>query len=152
MKNENGFEFLELSNLIKEKRIYIVASKWNNAIVSEMVNESLSFMNDLGIKNIEVIRVPGAWEIPYASLKAIDNGANGIITFGAIVKGETPHFEIISNTSSQAIMNLSLNRGVPIANGILATNNLDQAIERSSVHKLNKGREVTQSLLEMLEI
>ena len=152
MKIENGFKFEKLSKSVMKKNICIVASKWNDHIVSPMVQESLSYMEKLGLKNINIVRVPGAWEIPYASLKSIDNGAEGIIAFGSIIKGETPHFEIIANTTANALMKLSIEKSIPIANGILATNNIQQAIERSSVEKLNKGKEITQSLLEIMEL
>ena len=75
-----------------------------------------------------------------------------MIAFGAIIKGETPHFDIISKTSSQALMDITLKTMIPVANGILATNNLDQAVDRASPSFLNKGKEITQSLLEMMEI
>ena len=152
MKIENGFKFEKLSKLVMKKNICIVASKWNDEIVSPMIQESLSYMEKVGIKNINIVRVPGAWEIPYASLKSINNGAKGIIAFGSIIKGETPHFELIANATADALMKLSIEKSIPIANGILATNNIEQAIERSSVEKLNKGKEITQSLLEIMEL
>ena len=153
MKKQDGFLYNDLTNsLITNKNITIVASKWNDEIVSKMINESLKHLGGLNVSNVEVLRVPGAWEIPFGCLKAIERGADGIIAFGAIIKGETPHFDIISNTSSQALMDITLKSMVPIANGILATNNLEQAEERASPSCLNKGKEITQSLLEMMEI
>ena len=85
-------------------------------------------------------------------MKAIEQGAKAIITFGVIIKGETPHFEIISNTSSQAIMDLSLQKNVPLVNGIIAANTYDQAQKRASTNELNKGREITQSLIEIIDL
>jgi len=153
MKTQDGFQYGDITNsLIGNKNISIVASKWNDGIVTKMVNESLKHLGSLNVTNVEVLRVPGAWEIPFGCLKAIERGADGIIAFGAIIKGETPHFDIISNTSSQALMDITLKSMVPIANGILATNNLEQAEERASPTCLNKGKEITQSLLEMMEI
>ena len=153
MKMQDGFQYNDLTNsLITNKNITIVASKWNDEIVSKMINESLKHLGGLNVSNVEVLRVPGAWEIPFGCLKAIERGADGIIAFGAIIKGETPHFDIISNTSSQALMDITLKNMVPIANGILATNNLEQSEERASPSCLNKGKEITQSLLEMMEI
>ena len=153
MKTQDGFQYNDLTNsLITNKNITIVASKWNDEIVSKMINESLKHLGGLNVSNVEVLRVPGAWEIPFGCLKAIERGADGIIAFGAIIKGETPHFDIISNTSSQALMDITLKNMVPIANGILATNNLEQSEERASPSCLNKGKEITQSLLEMMEI
>ena len=85
-------------------------------------------------------------------MKAIEQGAKGIITFGVIIKGETPHFEIISNTSSQAIMDLSLKKNIPLVNGIISANTYDQAQTRASTNGLNKGKEITQSLIEILDL
>ena len=115
MKMQDGFQYNDLTNsLITNKNITIVASKWNDEIVSKMINESLKHLDGLNVSNVEVLRVPGAWEIPFGCLKAIERGADGIIAFGAIIKGETPHFDIISNTSSQALMDITLKNMVPI--------------------------------------
>ena len=121
MKIKNGFKFEKLSKSVMNKNICIVASKWNDDIVSPMIKESLSYMKEIGIKNINIVRVPGAWEIPYAALKSIHDGVEGIIAFGSIIKGETPHFELIANTTADALMKLSIENSIPIVNGILAT-------------------------------
>ena len=76
MKIQNGFEYDDLKNSsISKKNIFIVASKWNNEIVSMMISESVKYLESLGVANVKVLRVPGAWEIPFGSLKAIERGA-----------------------------------------------------------------------------
>ena len=152
MKIENGFKFEKLSKSVMKKNISIVASKWNDDIVSPMIKESLSYMKEVGIKNINIVRVPGAWEIPYAALKSIHDGAEGIIAFGSIIKGETPHFQLIANTTADALMKLSRGNSIHIVNGTLATNNIEQAFDRASVEKRNKGKAITHSLLEIMEL
>ena len=152
MSKEYFFDTTKLDQLDKGKLIFIVYSKWNAVLVNEMVEESKNTLNQYGFLNINLLEVPGAWEIPFGCLKAIEQGAKGIITFGIIIKGETPHFEIISNTSSQATMDLSLQKNVPLVNGIIAANTYDQAQKRASTNELNKGREITQSLIEIIDL
>ena len=101
--------------------------------------------------SIKSIDVPGVFEVPIVIRRNITK-YDAFVVLGCVIKGETPHFDIISNTSSQALMDITLKSMVPIANGILATNNLEQAEERASPTCLNKGKEITQSLLEMMEI
>ena len=152
MSKEYFFDTTKLNQLDKSKLIFIVYSKWNAVLVNEMVEESKNTLNQYGFLNINLLEVPGAWEIPFGCLKAIEQGAKGIITFGVIIKGETPHFEIISNASSQAIMSLSLQKNIPLVNGIITANTYDQAQKRASTNELNKGREVTQSLIEIIDL
>ena len=152
MSKEYFFDTKKLDQLDKSKLIFIVYSKWNAVLVNEMVEESKNTLNHYGFSNINLLEVPGAWEIPFGCLKAIEQGAKGIITFGVIIKGETPHFEIISNTSSQAIMDLSLKKNIPLVNGIIVANTYDQAQTRASTNGLNKGKEITQSLIEILDL
>ena len=152
MNKEYTFDNTKLDNLDKSKLIYIVYSKWNSLLVNEMVDESKSTLDQHGFSNINLLQVPGAWEIPFGCLKAIEQGAQGIITFGVVIKGETPHFEIISNTASKAIMDLSLQKNIPLVNGIIATNTHEQAKKRASKKELNKGKEITQSLIEIIDL
>ena len=152
MNKEYTFDNTKLDNLDKSKLIYIVYSKWNSLLVNEMVDESKSTLDQYGFSNINLLQVPGAWEIPFGCLKAIEQGAQGIITFGVVIKGETPHFEIISNTASEAIMDLSLQKNIPLVNGIIATNTHEQAKKRASKKELNKGKEITQSLIEIIDL
>lgn len=152
MNKEYSFDNTKLYNLDKSKLIYIVYSKWNSLLVNEMVDESKSTLDQYGFSNINLLQVPGAWEIPFGCLKAIEQGAQGIITFGVVIKGETPHFEIISNTASKAIMDLSLQKNIPLVNGIIATNTHEQAKKRASKKELNKGKEITQSLIEIIDL
>ena len=146
MKMQDGFQYNDLTNsLVTNKNITIVASKWNDEIVSKMINESLKHLDDLNVSNVEVLRVPGAWEIPFGCLKAIERGADGIIAFGAIIKGETPHFDFISQATTDAIMKLSVESKKPIGNGIITCLNMKQAQARKK-----KGREAAQAVISVL--
>ena len=109
--------------------------------------------NSFSVEDINIYIVPGAFEIPSFIKNLIDKNEkyDAIIAFGSVIKGETAHFEYISNSVTDAIMNLSVNNaGIPILYGILTTYNYDQALERSLVNKKDKGGEVMQAAIDFV--
>ena len=145
MSKEYFFDTKKLDQLDKSKLIFIVYSKWNAVLVNEMVEESKNTLNHYGLSNIILLEVPGAWEIPFGCLKAIEQGAKGIITFGVIIKGETPHFDFISSATTNAIMKLSIEHKKPIGNGIITCLNTKQAKARGK-----KGKEAAKAVVSLL--
>ena len=138
-------------------KIAIVASEFNkeisdNLIIGAKEEYSKLFSND----DIDVYNVPGAFEIPGAINKVLNNNQHydAIIGFGCVVKGETAHFEYICEAVSNAIISISSRKDtlIPIMFGILTTYNYDQALERSDVNKKNKGGEVMKATLETIEL
>lgn len=100
-----------------------------------------------------MIRVPGAFEIPLAVQKIADQKKDdAIIALGAVIRGGTPHFEYVSGESSKGVAQVSLDSGIPVANGILTVNSIEQAIERSGTKAGNKGAEAALSALEMVSL
>ena len=138
--------------------IAIIVSQFNKEISENLLEGALDNYknNEHNLKNISVFEVPGAFEIPYFIKKMLINKSkeyDAIITFGSVIKGETAHFEFISKSVTDQIMNLSTNNSlnIPILYGILTTYNYNQALERSMVSKGNKGGEVMQAALDLLK-
>ena len=139
--------------------IAIIVSQFNKEISENLLEGALDNYkkNEYNLKNISVFEVPGAFEIPYFIKKLLINKSkeyDAIITFGSVIKGETAHFEFISKSVTDQIMNLSTNNSlnIPILYGILTTYNYNQALERSMISIGNKGGEVMQAALDLLKI
>ncbi len=142
---------IEKSNIT----VVIVVSNFNRAIVDRLYSGAISTLERNGIseEQIEVIRVPGAFEIP-VTVKALLNKKqyyDVIITLGVIIRGETPHFEYIANECAHGISQLAINSGTPIIFGVLTVNNKEQAMKRSDNAGKNKGSEAAQAALDMIE-
>ena len=131
------------------KKITIVASKWNAELVNELSQAGKAHLEELGFTNIKIVSVPGAWELVHAAQKELAD-ADGVIAYGVVIRGETTHYELISESTAQGLMQVSVIEKKPIGFGLIATENLSQAKERTSASKLNKGKEIAQSLVEML--
>ena len=139
-------------------KIAIVVSQFNKEISENLVEGAFDTYkkNSYDLDDISVFEVPGAFEIPFFIKKILakkHNDYDAIITFGSIIKGETAHFEFISKTVTDGIMNLSINNSfnIPILYGILTTYDYSQALERSMLNKKNKGGEVMQATLDLLK-
>ena len=146
--NKDGFSF-STENINVDQKITIVASKWNAELVQELIKSGSAHLEALGISNFKTVYVPGAWELVHAAQRELAH-ADGVIAFGVVIRGETTHYELISESVAQGLMQVSINEKKPIAFGLIASENLQQAKERVSPKKLNKGREIAQSLVEML--
>ena len=131
------------------KKITIVASKWNAELVNELLQAGKVHLEELGFTNIKIVSVPGAWELVHAAQKELAY-ADGVIAYGVVIRGETTHYELISESTAQGLMQISVNEKKPIGFGLIAAENISQAKERTSTSKLNKGKEIAQSLVEML--
>ena len=146
--SKDGFSF-STENINVDQKITIVASKWNAELVQELIKSGSAHLEALGISNFKTVYVPGAWELVHAAQRELAH-ADGVIAFGVVIRGETTHYELISESVAQGLMQVSINTEKPIAFGLIASENLHQAKERVSPKKLNKGREIAQSLVEML--
>ena len=136
-------------------QIAIVASNFNKDIVDRLYNGAISTLEKSGIgeRDIEVIRVPGAFEIPVAVKLLLNKKQyDVIITLGVIIKGETPHFEYIANECVHGISQLAIKTGIPIILGVLTVNNRKQAMNRSENTGKNKGSEAAQAALDMVDV
>mgnify|MGYP006280570405 FL=1 len=103
--------------------------------------------------DIDVVRVPGAWELPLACRSLIDTGRfDAVIALGAVIRGETAHFEFISSECARGLQQLGLDAGIPVAFGVLTPENADQARRRADPEGADKGREVALAALEMIAL
>jgi len=130
----------------------IVYTSWNEEIVNSLLENTKQELLSLGVKenNISVMEVPGAFEIPLAA-KSLASRVDVVITLGAIVKGDTPHFDFIASSCAHGIVQASLEEKKPIIFGVLTTNNEEQALERSDANRENKGAEFARSAMQMIE-
>jgi 6,7-dimethyl-8-ribityllumazine synthase len=147
-------------------RFAIVLSRFNEIIGQKLLEGALSCLKNAGCpdKNIDIIKVPGAFEIPLAAAKLAESKKyNAIITLGAVIKGGTPHFEYVSNSVSSGVLEVSLKYNIPVAFGVLTTNNIEEALERAaekvdlnleySGKKLeNKGWDAALTAIEMANL
>lgn len=133
-------------------KLTIVMSDFNISITESMKNAAIDHFLSVGGKNenIQIIHVPGAFEIPGAISGVIKKGNTDIIVaIGCIIEGETPHFDYIATETSRSIMNMIVKNNIPIGFGVLTTNNMQQALERSKNDDSNKGKEAMIAALEM---
>ena len=144
----------EFKNGNNNLKIAIVVSKWNSTITSNLYNETTKTLQEFGVNEINIIKteVPGSFELIYAAKKiGINQDVDAIITIGCIIKGETPHFNYISQNVTSGIKDLNISLNKPVIFGVLTTNNLNEAIKRST-GKNNKGKEFAISAIEMTRI
>lgn len=133
----------------------IVVGRFNAFVVESLLEGAIDTLKRHGVNedNIRVIRVPGAFEIPLAVKRvAAQKQEDAIIALGAVIRGGTPHFEYVSGESSKGVAQVSLDYDVPVANGILTVNSIEQAVERSGTKMGNKGAEAALSALEMVSL
>ncbi len=133
----------------------IVVGRFNAFVVESLLEGAMDTLTRHGVKeeNIRVIRVPGAFEIPLAVQRvAAQKQDDAIIALGAVIRGGTPHFEYVSGESSKGVLQVSMEHNLPVANGILTVNSIEQAIERSGTKMGNKGAEAALSALEMVSL
>lgn len=139
----------------KSLRLAIVISKFNDEITGGLLQGALEVLieNDISDKNVNVISCPGAFEIPLTAKTLIKKKKyDAIICLGAVIKGETAHFEFISYAVTHGILQLNLEGGIPVTFGILTCYSDEQAERRSSPDAANKGREAALAALDMIKL
>ena len=133
----------------------IVVTRWNDDIVSGLLQGALLALSDIGISSdkVRVERVPGAFEIPLACQAATERAdCDAVIALGAVIRGGTPHFEYVAGECTRGIGEVALRSGKPVAFGVLTVDTLAQAQERSADDQENKGAEAAMSAVEMLNL
>ncbi len=133
----------------------IAVSRFNSFICERLLEGAIDAVVRHGgdDKDIEIVRVPGAYEIPMAAKKMVAGGKyDAIICLGAVIRGSTPHFDYVCAEVSKGIASVSLDSGVPIAFGVLTTDTIEQAIERAGTKAGNKGFEAAASAIEMVNL
>ncbi len=139
---------------IKNKKIAIVAARFNSFVVEHLISGAKEALLKSGTKetNIELYYVPGAFEIPLVLKKTVNIGKfDGIVALGAVIRGGTPHFEYVAGECVKGISQISLESEIPIAFGVLTVDTVEQAIERSGSSE-NKGVEAAESVIRMISL
>jgi len=138
-----------------EARFALVAAKFNSFIVDHLIGGALDTLNNCGVANndIELIRVPGAFELPLVAQRLAKSGKyDAIIALGAVIRGGTPHFEYVAGSCVRGLSEVALRSDLPVTFGVLTVDRLEQAIERAGSKAGNKGVEAAQTAVEMVSL
>jgi 6,7-dimethyl-8-ribityllumazine synthase len=141
--------------IVRDARFVIVAARFNEFIVESLIKGALRCLRQHGADDgdIEIIRVPGAFEMPVAIDKvAATRRFDGIIALGAVIRGGTPHFDYVAGECVKGITSAGQRHGIPIGNGVLTVDTIEQAIERAGTKAGNKGEEATLAVIEMVNL
>ena len=136
-------------------RIAIVVSRFNDFVTDRLLAGAQEVLHEAGISDadVDVLRVPGAFELPIAAQRAAETGrVNAVVCLACLIRGATPHFEYISSACAHGITAAAAATGVPMAFGVLTTNSVEEALERAGPGSDNKGREAARAALEMARL
>lgn len=141
--------------LAQDLRFGIIVSRFNDFIGERLVGGAMDALKRSGAdeKDIDLFKVPGAFEIPLVAKKVAKSGRyDAVICLGAVIRGATPHFDYVANEVSKGIAHVSLETDIPIAFGVLTTDTLEQAIERAGSKAGNKGWDAAMAAIEMANL
>ncbi len=141
--------------VVRDARFTIVASRFNDFIVESLIKGAVDCLCRHGANetDIELVRVPGAYEMPLAADKvASRRNCDGIVALGAVIRGATPHFDYVAGECTSGLAAVSRQHGMPIGIGVLTTDTIEQAIERAGTKAGNKGEEAALAVIEMINL
>jgi 6,7-dimethyl-8-ribityllumazine synthase len=136
-------------------KVAIVVARFNSFITDRLLSGALDALKRSGAltENIEIVKVPGSWELPLtAKTLAATNRYAAIVALGAVIRGETPHFDHVANQAAGGLAAVALESGVPVAFGVLTTNTVEQAIDRAGGKSGNKGYDAAITAIEMADL
>lgn len=136
-------------------RYALVVARFNSFVVEALLEGAVDALVRHGVKakDIEIFRVPGAWELPVAAKRLADKGGfDAIITLGAVIRGGTAHFEYVAGEAAKGIASVQNATGIPVTFGVLTVDTIEQAIERSGTKAGNKGAEAAMTAMEMVSL
>ena len=139
----------------KGLRFAVIVSRFNDFITGKLLEGAVDALVRHGAKeeDIDVIKVPGAFEIPLAARKVASKGSyNALICLGTVIRGATPHFDYVAAEVSKGIATASMETGVPMAFGVLTTDTIEQAVERAGTKSGNKGFDAAMTAIEMAQV
>ena len=145
-------KIIEAGLSAKGKSFALIAGRFNDFITDRLVGGAVDALtrNGAADKDIDIVKVPGAFEIPLVAKKIADKGGyDAIICLGAVIRGATPHFDYVSAEVSKGIAQVSLEASLPVIFGILTTDTIEQAIERAGTKAGNKGWDAAMAAIEM---
>ena len=138
----------------KGLKIALVASRFNSFLTEQLVKGAVDAFTRLGgaEKDLKLVRVPGAYELPLAAKKLAASKVDAVVALGAVVRGATPHADLINETTARAFSEISLESGVPVVDGVVSADNLEQAVERCGTKQGNKGFSAMFAAVEMADV
>ncbi len=135
-------------------KVGIVVARWNSMVTDSLMDGAIAALKSKGLQDeqIVVVRCPGSFELPLAAQKLAEHDdIEGVVTLGAVIRGDTPHFDYVCKAVTDGVLELNMKLGKPVIFGVLTTDNVEQALQRSG-NKGNKGAEAALSLLEMISL
>jgi len=139
----------------KGMRFALVASRWNDVVTSRLIAGAEDCLERHGasMSDATLVRVPGSWELPMAAAKLASGGKyDAIVALGTLIRGETPHFDVLAAEVAKGLAQVAMQTGVPVIFGVLTTDTLEQALERAGAKGGNKGWEAAMSAIEMVDL
>ncbi len=136
-------------------RLALVASRFNSFLVEQLVKGAMDVFDRLGGDDDDMIlvRVPGAYELPVAAKRLAESGDyDAVVALGAVIRGATPHAGLIVETTARAFSEIALQTGVPVTDGVVVADSLEQAVERCGTKQGNKGANATQAAIETVNV
>ena len=133
----------------------VVCARFNSFVTDRLLEGALDALKRAGVTDdsyIEVVKVPGAWELPLAAKTLAEKKPNAIIALGAVIRGDTPHFDYVAGQAASGLMAVQLESGIPVAFGVLTTDTADQAIDRAGGMSGNKGYDAAITAIEMADL
>jgi 6,7-dimethyl-8-ribityllumazine synthase len=145
--------FSSLKNDYSGLTIGIACAEWNAVVLNEMLQRCIETLQSYKVKHIEILKVPGSFEIPFAAKHlCCELNVDAVIALGCIIKGETMHDIVLANSVTDALMQLNISQNKPVILGVLTVNNQQQAVERVNGVYGDKGKECAEAALRMCEI
>jgi 6,7-dimethyl-8-ribityllumazine synthase len=141
--------------LVRDARFAILVARFNSFVVESLLSGAIDTLKRHGAddKDLHVVRVPGAFEMPLAAQRlAASKTYDAIIAIGAVIRGGTPHFEYVAGECTKGLASVSMQHDVPVAFGVLTVDSIEQAIERAGTKAGNKGAEAALSAIEMVSL
>ncbi len=141
-----------MEGAVSRVRIAVVVSRFNDFITERLLAGAMEALAEAGIERsaIEVLHVPGAFELPIAAQRVAETGhISAVVCLGCLIRGGTPHFEYIASACAHGITAAAAATGVPMAFGVLTTNSVEEAVQRAAPGDANKGREAARAAMEM---
>ncbi|TCC60161.1 6,7-dimethyl-8-ribityllumazine synthase [Kribbella pittospori] len=137
---------------VEGARVAIVAAQWHPKVTDALVAGAIRALDDAGVTDYTVVRVPGSFELPVASLHAAKNGYDAVVALGVVIRGDTPHFEYVCQAATEGLMQVGVATGIPVGFGVLTCDNDPQALDRAGLpdSREDKGYEATQAALSTL--
>jgi len=149
-------EYLEGTHDGRGLRVGIACSRFNGGITTRLLAGALDVLDEAGVdrRDVSLAWAPGAFELPLLArgFASATRPVDAVITLGAVIRGETGHYDVVAGECARGIQDVQLSRGVPVVFGVLTVNTVEQALERSLPNETNKGREAAFTALEMVSL